>query len=379
MMIINDTTTDKKQDMVDQHGKTITTDEPPPYDGPSASFVASQAPACGPIPASVPVFRPNQQQCINHLSLFSRHDAISGTYLVDPCLPAENINSRYGGRRCRSVDKAHARNVRHAFGSVPVDETSDVSDKAGWNRRKARRPEVNAAFRTRHGPIKVNVGIVNSGLQAATSSIGGQRKTRGRVMLSSRHGRISVNLTEIQFGRSVDLDVSTRHGNIIVFLPPTFDGSVAFRSRRGPSGVTFLPAFASRARVVRGSNREMLVSLSSTPTDATSLRPAGQTGDDYCVIGTRHGKVTIGIYGLDSESDVIQGGGLAAQLEALVESGAKQLETWFAAGAKALESTLQARRSAVDNTRQVRARAISNPQRARTEAVLGEPRTSTKV
>ncbi|KAH9930215.1 uncharacterized protein B0H18DRAFT_993783 [Fomitopsis serialis] len=354
MMIIDNMGPEKKQDVVNHHVQNEIMDEPPPYDGPSAGFRAAQASTSRPISTSAPVYQPIQQQCVNHLSLFSRHDAILGTYLVDPRLPAAiGVNSGYRGRRSRSVDKAHARNVRHAFGSVPGGgDDSDHSDTAKWRRRSSRKPEVNAAFRTRHGPIKVNVGIANSALMTA-SSVDGQRKARGRVMLSSRHGRIHVNLTEIQLGRSADLDVSTRHGNITVFLPPSFDGSVAFRSRRGASGITFLPHFASRARVVRGSDREMLA------------------GDDYCVIGTRHGKVVIGIYGLDTEADAIQSGGLAEQLGALVESGAKQLETWLTAGAKALETSLQARRGAADNARQTRARALSNPLRARSEAIMG--------
>lgn len=159
--------------------------------------------------------------------------------------------------------------------------------------------------------------------------------------------------TEIQAGRCVDLDVSTRHGNIVVFLPPTFNGSIAVRTRRGPTGVAFLPNFASRARLIRRSDRGMLINLSPTPT-AADMAKASQLGEDYCVISTRHGRVAIGIYGVDSEADVVQTGGFAAQLEALVENAAKQLETWIAAGAKALENGLQSRRAAVSTALQAR-------------------------
>ena len=82
-----------------------------------------------------------------------------------------------------------------------------------------------------------------------------------------------------------------------------------------------------------------------------------QSGDDYCVIGTRHGKVVIGIYGLDSEADVVAAGGLPAMIGTLVETGAKQLETWLAAGAKALENGLQGRRLALDSARAAHAPA----------------------
>ncbi|KZT67327.1 hypothetical protein DAEQUDRAFT_729180 [Daedalea quercina L-15889] len=368
-MIITDSAPEsKKQDV--HHLHIENDEEPPPYDGPSLGFSTAGTPQPEPIqvPASVPIFQPTQQQCVNGLSLFSRHDAISGTYLVDPRLPSAAINC---GNRGRSVEKAHAKNVRKAFGSVPGQDSSSSSDSGGWSRRSSRMPEVNAAFRTRHGPIKVNIGIINSALSAASTD--GQRKACGRVMLSSRHGRINVHLIKIETGRCVDLDVSTRHGNITVFLPPTFNGSIAFRTRRGPSGISFLPAFASRARVLRGTDREMLVNLSSTPTADTSKQTAGQAGDDYCVIGTRHGKIAIGIYGVDTEADVVRSGGLAAQFEALMETGARQLETWLTVGAKALENSLQARRFAADNVRQTRARVISDPLLARLQ---GAPRTS---
>lgn len=115
----------------------------------------------------------------------------------------------------------------------------------------------------------------------------------------------------------------------------------------------------------------MLVGLSPTPAaaDSAGVAEASQTGDDYCVIGTRHGKIVIGIYGLDSEADVVQAGGLAAQFEALVENGAKQIETWFAAGAKALENTLQSRRLAADTVRQARLA----PLQARSQLAPGLP------
>lgn len=97
-----------------------------------------------------------------------------------------------------------------AFGSVPeMADDSDPSDNEGWSRRKSRRAaEVNAAFRTRHGAIKINVSIVNSALQAASSS--DARKAHGRVMLSSRHGRIGVNLVSLFVHRVFDRSIDSR-------------------------------------------------------------------------------------------------------------------------------------------------------------------------
>ncbi|KAH9930280.1 uncharacterized protein B0H18DRAFT_994153 [Fomitopsis serialis] len=316
---------------------------------PSASQL--QSPASPPVPASV-LLRSPQEKTVNHLSLYSRHDPIIGTYLVDPHLKHPLSQSK----RDRSLDKTHARNVRDVFGSVPGDEDdgceSDESDKKGWLRRRGtRRPEV-------------ILGIVGSDAAASQSA---ERKARGRVMLSSRHGRIEAKLTEIHPNRCVDLDVSTRHGNITIYLPPNYDGVIALRTRRGPSGVTFLPAFAAQARVVRGNDHEMLVSLSSTTSHTEVSTP--QENEDYCIVGTRHGKITIGLHGQDEESAVARSNGLVDLVGALVGTGAKQFGSMIQgstqAGLKILESTLQASASA-------RANALQAQQSAREIALQAQ-------
>ncbi|KAI0923506.1 hypothetical protein AcW1_006444 [Taiwanofungus camphoratus] len=117
-------------------------------------------------------------------------------------------------------------------------------------------------------------------------------------MASSRHGNVSINLFEIGADRCVDVDVSTRRGNIIVL--PAFDGTVAFRTRRGRSGFKLLPAFAQRARITRISGRKTLIALSSSNLDRHDFSTSPQDkGDDYCVVSTRRGHITIGLSGVD--------------------------------------------------------------------------------
>jgi len=175
-------------------------------------------------------------------------------------------------------------------------------------------------------------------------------------MLSSRHGSITANLTTIHNGRCVDLDVSTRTGRITVFLPVTFSGMIAFHTRNGPKGINFMPAFAERMRIVRGSDREMLVVLSSVDTAAPSgstldANGTSREGDDYCAISTRHGKITIGLCGQDEASSArLNDGGLIGKFEALMEAGAKQLGTMVEAGAKNLETWVEAQAKALETT-----------------------------
>ncbi|CCM01363.1 uncharacterized protein FIBRA_03413 [Fibroporia radiculosa] len=335
---------------------------PPPSPPPASPLPPFVSPSTAPtIPAAQQAFRATNRQRVNHISLFSRHDAISGSYLVDPKLPAASLNadifsSRTTGKtttRDRSVDRYHARNTRRAFGAVPGEQDDSASeDKRSWLKRRTRMPEVNAAFRTRHGAIKLDLAIVGSGTTDGMQQK--SKRTRGRVMVASRHGRINVDLYEIQSDHCVDLDVSTRHGKIAVFLPPTFTGVVSFHRHGGPSGIHFLPEFASRARTVRASDGDVLVTLTS-PIDTSSSHSdyaLPREGEDCCVIGTRHGKITVGISGVDQLPDKLHssGGGLISRFEALVDAGTKQFETMVEAGAKGFENWVEAKAKALEGT-----------------------------
>ncbi|KAF9818259.1 hypothetical protein IEO21_02887 [Rhodonia placenta] len=363
-MIIIDPIELEKKDTATVGNAALVDDAPPPYDGVRAARPApppvhphrsAAAPAPEPVRTSSAVFQPTNKQLVNDLSIFSKHDAISGTYLVDPLLPPVSVKGSNGNRQkiseCgRRLDRKHARNARRAFGAVP---NSDSGPGCEGKHRKQRQSEINAAFRTRHGNIKLELAVVDSSAQSAGTGKDKEKKAHGRVMVSSRHGRLDLNLVEVQPTRSVDLDVSTRSGNITVFLPASFAGPIAFRRQGGSSGIQLLPALAARARITRGTDREMLVVISpDVAPDAVPL-PAHE-GDDCCVIGTRHGKITVGINGVDQLPAGSMGRGLFPHLEALIESGAKHLgtivearakgfESWVEANAKALETALTAR------------------------------------
>ena len=85
--------------------------------------------------------------------------------------------------------------------------------------------------------------------------------------------------------------------NITLFVPPTFNGTFTVYSKHGK--VQFLPAFAAKARTVHAddkSGQTMLFGgeeLLSMPCE-----PTGE-GLDYCSVRTDHGKVIIGISGVD--------------------------------------------------------------------------------
>lgn len=164
--------------------------------------------------------------------------------------------------------------------------------------------------------------------------------------------------------------MSTRDGDITVFLPVNFDGMVAFRSRRGTTSITFLPAFAGLARVVRGSNNEMLVSLSPTTLHTEVSTPT--EGEDYCIIGTRDGRIKVGLYGRDEEAAAAQGGGIGGLVSALVGIGFKSAATIVQASTNLGISTVQASvASARDSAMLVKDHAMDSAARARMSAVDG--------
>lgn len=141
-------------------------------------------------------------------------------------------------------------------------------------------------------------------------------------MASTRHRNIAVNLFKIQQSRCVDLNLSTRQGNILFFLPPDFDGPITIRQRRGRNAINFLPAFAERARVLRTSERETSVILSSASGTASIANP----GHDLCVLGTRSGEITIGLSGYDKPEDPSESGGFLQILGGAAKAGLEMLE-----------------------------------------------------
>lgn len=172
--------------------------------------------------------------------------------------------------------------------------------------------------------------------------------------------------------------MSSRDGDISVFLPLTFDGMVTFRSQRGTTNIAFLPAFAALARVVRGSSNEMLVSLSSTTTHTEMSTPS--EGEDYCIIGTRDGRITVGLYGQDEGAAAAQGGGIGGLVSALVGMGVKSATNVLQASTNVGISTVQATvSSARDSAMLVKGHAMDSAARARMSAVEGASKSVLQV
>ena len=104
-------------------------------------------------------------------------------------------------------------------------------------------------------------------------------------------------------------------------LPPTFNGSIACRTKRG--SVDFLPGFAKLAQVLRGTDREMFVDFAPPSKDA--VPPVTLQREDSCVVSTRAGRIIIGLSGVDKVPSAGQLG-LFQVLGEYLQAGVKAVE-----------------------------------------------------
>ncbi|KAM5541435.1 hypothetical protein V8D89_004989 [Ganoderma adspersum] len=285
---------------------------PPPY-SPPPSNVPRQMPMPGPaVPGPSAIFQPVNPQRVNYFELFSKHDAISGTYLIDPALPSPMAG----------LSKALRKKPDSVWG-----KTKSCKKSKGYK-------ELNASFQTRHGHITLDLAIPSRD-SGNISPFPGD-KLRTRMYVATRHGRIHVDMHEVKPSCSLDLHVESRHGRINLLLPPTFDGPLVIHART-LGAVTFLPHLAVRTRTLRANDRETVVLVASpltSPsssaakslnTNAKQLSELAGAESDRCLVRTRHGKITIGISGLDTLEEPVQSGSLFEKVGRFLETQGKAL------------------------------------------------------
>ncbi|KAH9852660.1 hypothetical protein C2E23DRAFT_885418 [Lenzites betulinus] len=230
---------------------------------------------------------------VNGIVLFSKKDALTGTYAIDPALPRLNASK---DSDAIAAEREYAHEVRRAENGWSWD----------WGARKPEHETHSAAFRTRRGNIDLNLAI------AATVNTNVHSKRGDRVpaavSISSRHGDIAVNVTETQPGRVLHLDVGSRTGNILVLLPPSFAGHVKLYSRHLENYTNaLLPNLTPRCHLVHKAERVITLKV-CRPEQNVDGREAADSGDDLCIISTRTGRIAIGLSGLDEiDADRIWG------------------------------------------------------------------------
>ena len=91
-------------------------------------------------------------------------------------------------------------------------------------------------------------------------------------------------------------------GDVCLLLSPTFCGPVVLQTK-DKDYITLLPHLVARTRTLRASDRETTVRcFGPSPSYPEAHMPRTQTaedGGDRCFVSTQHGKVIVGISGLD--------------------------------------------------------------------------------
>ncbi|KAJ6515127.1 hypothetical protein C8R47DRAFT_504065 [Mycena vitilis] len=183
----------------------------------------------------------------NRVSLQTRFADISGTYYIDP----KNLMVEGKGRRKKRKLK-----------QVP-----------------------DAVFRSRRGNLSLDL--------ATTGYVGDVPKAF--VAASTKSGNVSINLISgAETKPRFDIEVNTRSGTVVLFIPSTFSGAIQLHTKTGD--LSFLPGITSRMQVVKLTDNECLVFVGKQqPAPGSQPGPA-----DFCRLRTRSGNIIVGERGLDA-------------------------------------------------------------------------------
>ncbi|EKM50692.1 uncharacterized protein PHACADRAFT_264103 [Phanerochaete carnosa HHB-10118-sp] len=228
-------------------------EQPPPYEGGSRSGVSSPAPTPT-SPRIHSIFQSASQQHVNFITLESKHNEISGSYIVNPEIPGS------AAARTRVLDRRERKKLRHNI--VP-----------------------NASFNTKHGRINLNLATAGNTEQPG----------KAYIQVVTRDGRVNVNLFALQANKNIFLEIISKHGSINLLIPPSFNG--LFRISTSRHGrIQFLREFAERARVIFADDEHADVLFGTG--DLSHAEPTSE-GIDYCSLTTHNGCLTLGVSGVD--------------------------------------------------------------------------------
>ncbi|KAJ7442272.1 hypothetical protein FB451DRAFT_112270 [Mycena latifolia] len=159
------------------------------------------------------------------------------------------------------------------------------------SRRKRRKHKIkhipDAVFRTNRGNLSLDL--------ATTGNV--DQVPKASVVASTNTGKISINLisgseTKPRF----DLEVKSRRGDIVLFVPNTFSGAIQLHTKTG--NIDFLAGIASRMQVIKSTDTEYLVLVGSQgrhQLGSTQGPPA-----DFCRLRSNSGSIIVGERGTDT-------------------------------------------------------------------------------
>ncbi|KAF8817419.1 hypothetical protein BYT27DRAFT_7227127 [Phlegmacium glaucopus] len=182
---------------------------------------------------------------VDQVHIFSRHEDIKGTFYVDPNVPLLDQSRR---RKCK---------------------------------RKSQQQLPHASFRTRKGDISIDLGTTGDAHDTKKANID----------VATYKGDIKINLLRTLPIRPLGLDVTSRKGDIVLFLPEKFSGVVHLTTRKGEMIV--LPALTSIMNVVKTSDKEIIFMIGpQNPVDDSRETT-------LCQLNARKGTIVVGLSGRD--------------------------------------------------------------------------------
>lgn len=225
--------------------------EPPKFapDSPKIDVMADHPPAYS-FDSGVPPLSTNSYlppPTVDQVHIFSRHEDIKGTFYIDPNVPS-------------------------------------LAETCRKSKRKSQQQSPHASFRARKGDISIDLGTTGNAHDAK----------KANIVVDTHKGDIKINLLPTLPIRPLGLDVTSRKGNIVLFLPKSFSGVVHLMTRKGQMAV--LPALASIMNIVKTSDKEIIFMIAPENLHNGADNSSETT---LCQLKTRKGTIVVGLSGHD--------------------------------------------------------------------------------
>ena len=121
------------------------------------------------------------------------------------------------------------------------------------------------------------------------------------------------------------------------------------------SSVSFLPAFAVRSRTLRATDRETVVVCRAPPNGASSTASTFESHNvdgsrNRVLVRSRHGRIIVGISGVDKVDEAAIGGNVFQKLGNFFEMKGRRIEQYLEGRTSALETKLAEKNVALNRT-----------------------------
>ncbi|KAF8519024.1 hypothetical protein BU17DRAFT_90519 [Hysterangium stoloniferum] len=265
---------------------TAIMDDPPPYVFPQDAPPlvnrpvppiprAASSPQLRPVPSSSQAFvqRPAHPiPATNFLFMQTSNESIIGAWNIDPDMSTAALAGPTGVDRKQYNIKHRQRHRHHG--------------KKSFKKRKDL-PAPNIIFGSRSGPMSIQLSVV-----APPNAV----HSRALVQAHSKSGQIQINIPYIHPLRRLNMEVSSRDGDIVILVPRSFSGYIQVYSKDGK--INFLPNVMRSMYIVSRLVKEAQVVIGDAVANITHASP---WDGDTLHVASKHGSIFIGYIGEDQK------------------------------------------------------------------------------